>query len=321
MEWWKKLPLLVLVIALCVVGFLVFSPTIFGDQNTIVEVKPSTTYVSANEQFDIYVNCTPVEQIKGWELQVSFDPNYVQVVDITEGDIFDDYDTFFATGDIDNANGSIEYILDLTIGADNMVTEPGSLCIITFESLSNDGTSTIDIHDVGVCNDTDYITIDVYDGDVTVDSLAPEITSFDITTSVPIDTYTGWENVSGVVNHYGDVVISELYVTYPDGTESTLDFTNLYHWYVFNQIGDYSMYFYVEDSVGNNDTSSIINFAYPPNYDIDKDRNININDIIDVSNHYDEIGSPGWIREDVDNDGSIIVIDLVYVSNHYLETW
>lgn len=81
------------------------------------------------------------------------------------------------------------------------------------------------------------------------------------------------------------------------------------------------MYFYVEDSVGNNDTSSIINFAYPPNYDIDKDRNININDIIDVSNHYDEIGSPGWIREDVDNDGSIIVIDLVYVSNHYLETW
>ena len=44
-------------------------------------------------------------------------------------------------------------------------------------------------------------------------------------------------------------------------------------------------------------------------------------DLTLISNHYDEVGVLGWIREDVDNNGKIEVLDLVFVSNHYDETW
>ncbi|MHA1525946.1 MAG: hypothetical protein ACTSQD_02850 [Promethearchaeota archaeon] len=40
-----------------------------------------------------------------------------------------------------------------------------------------------------------------------------------------------------------------------------------------------------------------------------------------ISNHYNESGIFGWIREDVDNNGEIKVLDLVLASNHYGETW
>jgi hypothetical protein len=44
-------------------------------------------------------------------------------------------------------------------------------------------------------------------------------------------------------------------------------------------------------------------------------------DLVLISNHYTETGTPGWIRQDVDNNGAIEVLDLVLTSNHYGETW
>ena len=59
----------------------------------------------------------------------------------------------------------------------------------------------------------------------------------------------------------------------------------------------------------------------PPNWDINKDGNCSIFDLILISNVYGDTGGFGWIREDVDNNGTIEVIDLVHVSNHHGETW
>jgi len=59
----------------------------------------------------------------------------------------------------------------------------------------------------------------------------------------------------------------------------------------------------------------------PPNWDLNNDGDCNIFDLVVVSNHYNETGTLGWIREDVDNNGQIKVIDLVFVSEHYDETW
>jgi len=40
-----------------------------------------------------------------------------------------------------------------------------------------------------------------------------------------------------------------------------------------------------------------------------------------VSNRYGETGNYGWIREDVDNNGQIQVLDIIFVSNHYNKNW
>jgi len=44
-------------------------------------------------------------------------------------------------------------------------------------------------------------------------------------------------------------------------------------------------------------------------------------DLTLLSNHYEETGDAGWIREDVDNNGKIEILDFVFVSNHYNESW
>lgn len=57
-------------------------------------------------------------------------------------------------------------------------------------------------------------------------------------------------------------------------------------------------------------------FVYSP-YDMNADKTINIQDILDVANHYGETGVPGWIKEDINKDGEVRVLDLVLVSTHW----
>lgn len=49
-------------------------------------------------------------------------------------------------------------------------------------------------------------------------------------------------------------------------------------------------------------------------YDVNGDFFINMLDIVCVSNHYGERGSPGWIPEDVNNDGRVSVFDLMLLA-------
>jgi hypothetical protein len=59
----------------------------------------------------------------------------------------------------------------------------------------------------------------------------------------------------------------------------------------------------------------------PPNWDINSDNYCTILDLVLISNHYNQIGNNGWIREDADNNGVIQVLDLVFVANHIGELW
>jgi hypothetical protein len=90
---------------------------------------------------------------------------------------------------------------------------------------------------------------------------------------------------------------------------------------LFSNVGDHSYYIWANDVNGNASISSTYDFSMPPNWDVDMNRVCNVLDFILVSNHYNETGSNGWIREDIDNNGDIAVFDFVIVSQHYGETW
>ena len=64
----------------------------------------------------------------------------------TEGDIFDDYTTFFNPGTIDNNAGTIVDIYDLIMGSGN-VTDTGTFVTISFTAKDASGTSSLDIYD------------------------------------------------------------------------------------------------------------------------------------------------------------------------------
>ena len=90
---------------------------------------------------------------------------------------------------------------------------------------------------------------------------------------------------------------------------------------IFSNYGDYSYYIWAIDSNGNQTNTNNYDFSMPPNWDIDGNGVCNIVDLTLVSNHFNEEGVNGWIREDVDNNGIIQVLDLIEISSHYSETW
>ena len=135
----------------------------------VVSVSPSDLSVVFDETFNIDVYCVPGQLIKSFEFRLSFDPSLLQVDSIVEGDIFNGYSTFFNSGTIDNVAGSVVDVYGLIIGSGSVDT-PGSLANITFTAQFSSGSYNIDLYDVGLTNETDYVNVVVNNGSVSVSS-------------------------------------------------------------------------------------------------------------------------------------------------------
>ena len=59
--------------------------------------------------------------------------------------------------------------------------------------------------------------------------------------------------------------------------------------------------------VSDKGVSIISAYSIPPNWDINIDGNITVLDFILISNHFNETGINGWIREDIDNIADTIM--------------
>jgi hypothetical protein len=163
-----------------------------------------------------------------------------------------------------------------------------------------------------------------------MDSNLPEIADITITTSDPLDTNSslGWINIT--CNVTDNIAIDEvsLNITKPDGSYNNITMNNgigdSYYYnssVAFSTYGNYSYCIWTSDSSNNYVTSNSNKLSMPPNWDINNDGDCNVYDLVLVSNHYNETGNMGWIREDVDNDGQIRVIDLVHISEYFDVTW
>jgi hypothetical protein len=161
-------------------------------------------------------------------------------------------------------------------------------------------------------------------------SIGPKITNTAHSTSDPMDTNSsfGWINITTTVT--SDCGIDSVFVniTKPDGSliDLSMNAIGLNSYYLnsstlLSNHGDYTYYITAKDLNGNMSKSANYDFLMPPNWDINKDRKCNILDLILISNHFNETGTNGWIREDVDNNGNIQVLDLALVALHYYELW
>ena len=162
------------------------------------------------------------------------------------------------------------------------------------------------------------------------DETPPEISNIVITTSDPLDTGSafGWVNITCDV--IDNVAVAEVYLNFtnPDGPWNNVSMnaieSNGYYYNsstVFSQYGNFSYFVWANDTSDSTDISISYGFSMPPNWDINKDRKCTILDLTLISNHFDETGKNGWIREDVDNNGIIQVFDLSLAALHYFETW
>ena len=158
---------LVLAVIVLSIGASIIPSTVGINDTTNVSIDPPSKTVSPGETFTIDVFCVPSQQIKSYELKLSFDPLLLQANSVTEGDIFDGYTTIFNTGTIDNNAGNIVNIYGLIFGSGN-VSIPGTLVNISLTAKSTIGFSLLNLYNVGVTNETEYVSIIVNDGNVTI---------------------------------------------------------------------------------------------------------------------------------------------------------
>ncbi|MDH7506313.1 MAG: PKD domain-containing protein [Candidatus Thermoplasmatota archaeon] len=154
--------------------FIVFSFPISAGNNNVLSITPGTQNVSSDDVFSVNVYCTPVQPIKGFELVISFNPSLVKAINVTEGDFFKGFKTYFNKGIIDNTKGFIKNIYNFIIGPGNTST-PGVLCTINFSAKVYTGSSFINFYQVGqktgVTNEKNYLPVTVVNGKVNVEGL------------------------------------------------------------------------------------------------------------------------------------------------------
>lgn len=162
---------------------------------------------------------------------------------------------------------------------------------------------------------------------VITDQSAPILTDFSSSSASPLDTDAsfGWINISCVVTD-DELNLVKLNYTDQNGLSTNVSMNSgssntFYYNTSFTEYGNYTYFIWSNDTSDNGNTSSTFTYSLPPNWDINNDGNVTVFDFTLISNHYQETGSPGWIREDVDNNGEIEVLDIVQCSNYYNVGW
>ena len=125
---------------------------------TVLQVENPTAHIG--DVFTVDITCIPSEPVKAWELKIRYDNETLQLLNITEGDFFGDYQTFFIM------NITLDLAYALVVGKGN-VSAQGVVCTMVFEAMGV-GNTTLGLYDAGVCNETQYLELTTQDGSVRV---------------------------------------------------------------------------------------------------------------------------------------------------------
>jgi hypothetical protein len=140
-----------------------------GNVSADNDIVFSPTSYSANtgDTFTVDVICTPSQPIKAFEFGLDFDASLLKANYVIEGDFFEGFNTFFNDGTIDNSIGEIKDVFGLIMGQGN-VSDSGSLVSISFTAKQNVGSTTLDLNGVGLTDEEGYLSVNVSDGSVSV---------------------------------------------------------------------------------------------------------------------------------------------------------
>ena len=131
-------------VALVLFSALMLASDAFADSAALIAV-PNQTTVSSGGSFSVNVNISNVADLYDYQLDLTFNPNVVSAIGVTEGVFLQSGgSTFFVPGTIDNTAGSITFNADTLLSAISGVTGGGVLLVFDFTALSP-GTSTFTI--------------------------------------------------------------------------------------------------------------------------------------------------------------------------------
>lgn len=155
-------------LAMIVFAALMLASDALADSTTLNAVANQAT-VSSGASLSVNVNISNVADLYDYQLDLTFNPNVVSAIGVTEGAFLQSGgSTFFILGTIDNSAGSITFNVDTLLSAISGVTGGGTLVVFDFTALSP-GTSTFTIENEILQDSTGAVLSDATtSGSVTV---------------------------------------------------------------------------------------------------------------------------------------------------------
>ena len=146
------------------------------------------TNLLAGDTFTLNLNAENITDLAGWQVDVAFDPNVLEAVEVTEGDFLksEGDDTFFQGGTIDNTAGKITGIFAVRQSASG-ASGTGTLLSVTFMAKAG-GETQVTLENFEFISITDDI----------IPTVPPNI-------SITVGEYPAWD-----VNQDGRVSIQDL---------------------------------------------------------------------------------------------------------------
>ena len=218
-----------------------------SSEPSMVGVSIPTGTIGPGEAFTFEIYCHPGGPVRAFEVNFQFDATLFEINTVSQGTLFTGYTSFFSEGVIDNTAGTMSGILGVILGPGN-VTANGTLLSVSCTAKENLGTSAIDLTNVGLTDETQYVSLVVNDGFLTVSSQTgdPLISSPDPangSTTIPLSRSSLSVSIESPDGDSFDYTIqtsptvgSSSGVAEHNGTKSCslscLSYETTYHWYV-----------------------------------------------------------------------------------------
>jgi Dockerin type I domain/Cohesin domain len=149
----------------------VSSASLLGSPLIIVE--PSNSNPTVGENFTVNVVASDVTDLYAFQFDLGFDPNVVEVDDVTEGPFLaGGGSTFFIPGTIDNVGGSVSDNADTLLTAISGVSGSGTLATFELTALASGESSLSAFNLILLDSSVSEIDAAVQNGSVTVSSVA-----------------------------------------------------------------------------------------------------------------------------------------------------
>ena len=216
---------------------------------TVVKIEPSSISVLPNEDFSFDVKCIPGQSVKAFELKLSFNSSVLNVNSVSLGNFFKEFNNFSNLGTIDNTQGYVTDIYGLILGS-GTVSDEGILISFncTVNDLNSNSSSIIGLYDLGVTDDSSYISSISINGSifVNISRSEPRILSPNPSDDSS-DVEIGIGSLSVEINHPSGNMFNYTITTTPDvgsmlsnnqsnGTKnciiSDLEYSTTYTWTV-----------------------------------------------------------------------------------------
>jgi hypothetical protein len=310
----KQLRTLVIFLLLSVA---VFTPGLaVAAGNAVVSVSVPVGAPSPGEQFTISINVQPNNAIAGMQFDLSFNPDIVTVDSIAEGNLLTQHGagTFFNAGEIDNATGTVTGVFGVIISPGQAVATAGTFAVITMTAGSARGSSPLTLSNVII-------------GDIEGNSIPLTVNNGTISVNQPPVLHS----IGNKTVNEGELLTFVVSANDPDGDPLTYSASGMPTGATFNpatkaftwtpsyrQAGSYpGVYFIVYDNTTNDTEGIVITVNNVYQTDINGDGTVNILDIINITQHWNETGANGWITEDINENGTINVLDIILIGQNW----